>query len=131
MSACWAPSDSSGPVSCVPQKTSPREPGAESTLGCALAPPRRRNAPLRRRLGRAGGGVPSLPCSERSSLHGSDSFRLLDELVEIERLPDEATRAARCRLAPRRLVHLAAEHQDGNRSGAVLFLDPAQHLPAV
>src|SRR5262249_796992 len=42
-----------------------------------------------------------------------------------------AARAARRRLTPRRLVHLAAEHQYGNRSGAVALLDPAQHLPAV
>src|SRR5262249_12041618 len=73
----------------------------------------------------------SLANCRRPALDGGDRLRLLDELLEIERLPDEAARAARRRLTPRRLVHLAAEHQDGNRSGAVALLDPAQHLPAV
>src|SRR5262249_39755174 len=64
-------------------------------------------------------------------LDRDDRLRLLDELLEIERLPDEAARAARSRLPPGLLVHLAAEHEDGDRAGAVLLLDPAEHLPAV
>src|SRR5262249_13121078 len=60
-----------------------------------------------------------------------DPLRLPDELGEVDPLPDEAARPARGRLAPRRVVELAAEHEDGNRSRAVALLDPPQHLPAV
>ena len=45
--------------------------------------------------------------------------------------PYEAARTARRSLPLRAVVHLAAEHQNGNRSGAVTLLDPPQHLPSL
>src|SRR5205085_4333621 len=62
---------------------------------------------------------------------GHDLLRLLDQRAKVERLADEALRAAFRRFVLRCALELAAEHDDGNRSDSVLFLYAAQHLPAV
>src|SRR4051794_18139767 len=62
---------------------------------------------------------------------GDDLLRLVDQVLQVERLADECLRAARRCLRLRLLVRLAAEHHDGDHARAVLLLYAAQHLPAV
>src|SRR6266566_4277824 len=73
-------------------------------------------------------------CQTRTSGAWSDRcdlLRLVDQLLEVERLSDERLRTARGRLHMRLLVGLAAEHHDGDRSGAVLILNLPEHFPPV
>src|ERR671925_486741 len=63
--------------------------------------------------------------------NGRDLLRLVDQLPEVERLPEEAARAAARRVHDRPLLHLPAEHDHGDRAGAEALLHLAQHLPAV
>src|SRR5439155_23741805 len=56
---------------------------------------------------------------------------VLDQLLGIKRLADEALRAPSCRLLGGFLVDLAAEHHDRDRPDSVPLLDAPEHLPPI
>ena len=56
---------------------------------------------------------------------------MLDQLLRIKRLPDEALRTPSGGLLGRLLVDLAAEHHDRDRADSMPFLDSPEHLPPI
>src|SRR5207249_916263 len=116
---------------------------AETRSGGARATPRGPRARARRaRTSRSGSAKRTASRANRRDAGrstvrggdpaGSDRKNLLgaiDQLLRIERLADEAGRAALFGFGGRALVDLAAEHD--HRDRAVCLLDPLQHLPAV
>src|ERR671930_390663 len=112
---------SSASASPIPIQTSPSMPIRESQTKTSSRPPARwwttqrsrwRSKPVRR--------------SDRGDL-----LRLVDQLLEVEGLAEEAARAAHRRVGDRPLLDRAAEDEHRDRADAVALLDPAEHLPAV
>src|SRR5256886_15418589 len=76
------------------------------------------------------GGRPSARAAGRSS-GWKQLLGVLDQLLRIKRLPDEALRAPSGGLLGRLLVDLAAEHHDGDRADSVPFLYSPEHFPPI